>query len=604
MAQEASITETQEQGVAASLKSRYYFSTKTLTKDIVAGLALGIESVPDGLAQGLLAMVNPVYGLYGYMVGTFTGALFTSSVFMAVQATGAMSLIVASVPQVTSGENADASLWALAILTGLVMLIAGLLRLGSMLRFVPNSVMTGMLNAVAVLIILGQLDDLTGYASSGANKVAKAFDLLKNLDQVVLPNLMVGIATILLILALEKTRLGPLAMVAAIIVASLLVPLAGWDVVEQVSDIADVPSSLPRPVLPPLSVLAPLVVPALSLAFVGLVQGAGVSKSYANPDGQYPDLSGDFVGQGAANLLSGLFQGMPVGGSLSATSLSINAGARTRFANIFAGITMAVVILLFGESVGYIALPAIAGLLIVVGFRTLKPAQMERVWNTGPVERAIMVITFAFCLFIPLQYAVLVGVALAGLLFLVKQSNKVIVKQWIGRPDRMPVEQEPPEAVPPDQVTGLIIYGSVFFATASLVEEQLPTVTEDTRRAVVLLHLQGEEDLGSTFIGVLEHYATSLKEHESKLMLSGVNAHLKDQLNQTEVAQSIGWENVFLYTGRIGESAVDAWNAAQRWLVQKGVAVDEAGSPASDDETPDTGTTEVDAGGNETEAEA
>ena len=99
-------------------KARYYFDPKTLTKDIIAGLALGIESVPDGLAQGLLAMVNPIYGLYGYMVGTFTGAFFTSSVFMAVQATGAMSLIVASVPQVTSGDNPEASLFALAILTG------------------------------------------------------------------------------------------------------------------------------------------------------------------------------------------------------------------------------------------------------------------------------------------------------------------------------------------------------------------------------------------------------------------------------------------------------------------------------------------------------
>jgi SulP family sulfate permease len=318
------------------------------------------------------------------MVGTFTGAFFTSSVFMAVQATGAMSLIVASVPQVTSGDNAEASLFALAILTGLFMLAAGLLKLGSLLRYVPNAVMTGLINAVAVLIVLGLLDNFTGYASEGPNKVARALDLFRNLDQVVLPSAMVGIATILLILTLEKTRLGALGMVAAIIVASLLVPLAGWDTVQQVSDIADVPGSLPRPVLPPLSVIPPLIIPAISLAFVGLVQGAGVSKNYANPDGKYPDVSRDFVGEGAANVFAGLFQGMPVGGSVSATSLAVNAGARTRFANIFAGLTMAAVILLFGQAVGYIALPAIAGLLIVIGFRTLKPGQIERVWNTGP----------------------------------------------------------------------------------------------------------------------------------------------------------------------------------------------------------------------------
>ncbi len=581
MAQESAAAEPQKQGFAASLKSRYYFDPKTVTKDITAGLALGIESVPDGLAQGLLAMVNPIYGLYGYMVGTFTGAFFTSSVFMAVQATGAMSLIVASVPQVTSGDNPEASLFALAVLTGVLMLAAGLLKMGSLIRYVPNSVMTGLINAVAILIILGQLDNFTGYASEGPNKVVRAIDLFMNLDQVVLPTVMVGIATILLILTLEKTRLGALGMVAAIVVASLLVPLAGWDMVETVSDIADVPGSLPRPVLPPLSVLPPLIIPALSLAFVGLVQGAGVSKNYVNPDGKYPDVSGDFVGEGAANIVAGIFQGMPVGGSVSATSLAVNAGARTRFANICAGLTMAAVILLFGSAVGYIALPAIAGLLIVVGFRTLKPSQIERVWNTGLVERVVMVITFVCCLLIPLQHAVLVGVALALILFVLKQSNQVTVKQFVGSPDEMPIEQAPVESVPPNEITGLVIYGSVFFATASLVEEQLPVVTEDTRHAVVILHLQGEEDLGSTFLEILERYARSLKEAQSKIVLSAVSEHVNNQLQDTGLAKTIGRENIFKFTGRMGESAIAAYDAAEKWLAEKPEA-DEAPAPSGD----------------------
>ena len=112
------------------------------------------------------------------------------------------------------------------------MLAAGLLKLGSLIRFVPNSVMTGLINAVAILIVLGQLDNFTGYASEGANKVVRSIRPVQNLDQVVLPTLMMGIVTIILILTLEKTRLGALGMVAAIIVASLLVPLAGWDMVE------------------------------------------------------------------------------------------------------------------------------------------------------------------------------------------------------------------------------------------------------------------------------------------------------------------------------------------------------------------------------------
>ena len=549
--------------------ARQFINPKTLKDDITAGAVLGIESVPDGMAAGLLALVNPVYGLYGYMVGTFTGAFFTSSVYMAVQATGAMALVVASVPQVHAGPNADESLFMLAILTGLIMLAAGLLKLGSMVRFVPNAVMTGFINAVAVLIILGQLDDFTGYSTTGPNRIMRTLDLFGNLDQIVLPTLMVGIVTIVLILTLEKTRLGALGMVVAILVASLLVPLAGWDEVAQVADIADVPGSLPRPVLPPLSVILPLIVPAISLAFVGLMQGAGISKNFVNPDGNYPDNSGDFVGQGAANIAAGFLQGMPVGGSMSATSLVHNAGARSRFANIFAGITMALVILLFGNIVGAVALPAIAGLLIVVGFRTLKPGQIEMVWKTGAVQRTVMVVTFLFCLLIPLQYAVLVGVALAVLLYFIQQSNQVKVKEWKWQPGELPIEGEAPEVVPSNRVTLLQVYGSVFFATAPLIEKALPEVTEDTHNAIVMLGFRGEEDLGSTFLTVLERYATNLQNQNSKLMLSGVAPSIKEQLEQTKIAETIGRENIFMYTEKIGESGIQAWDAAQKWLAEQ-----------------------------------
>jgi SulP family sulfate permease len=411
-----------------------------------------------------------------------------------------------------------------------------------------------------------------------------------NLDQVLLPTLMVGIVTILLILTLERTRLGALGMVAAIIVASLLVLLANWDMVAQVNDIAEVPGSLPRPALPPLGVIPALILPAFSLAFVGLVQGAGVSKNYANPDGKYPDVSGDFVGQGAANIFSGLFQGMPVGGSVSATSLSVNAGARSRFANIFAGITMAVVIVVFGSMVGYIALPAIAGLLIVIGFRTLKPDQVEMVWKTGPIQQAVMVITFIFCLLIPLQHAVLIGVALSVMLFVVQQSNQITVKQWVQQPGKMPLEQDPPDSVPSNQVTALAVYGSVFFANASLVEERLPDVTEDTRQAVVILSLRGGTGLGSTFLEVLERYATSLREHQSRLILSSVTEEVESQLSETEIARTIGRDNIFLHTERIGESFNNAWDAAQKWLAEQPPAADEA--PAG--ETPDDSIEETD----------
>ena len=549
--------------------ARQFINPRTLAEDISAGLVLGVESVPDGLAQGFLAFVNPIYGLYGYMMGTFTAAFFTSSVFMVVQATGAMSLVVASVPAIHHPGLGDQALFTLAILTGIVMLTLGLFKLGSLIRFVPHAVMTGFVNAVALLIILGQLNDLTGHNPGGSNKIFQAINHLRNLDQVDLPTLMVGLATILLIITLEKTRLKALGLVAAMIVASLFVPLFGWDSVAQLQDIADAPGSLPRPVMPALSLIPALIIPALSLAFVGLVQGASITKSYVNPDGKYPDSSGDFVGQGAANIASGLFQGMPVGGSFSATALAANAGARSRFSNIFAGITMAVVILLFGEWIGYIAMPAMAGLLIVIGFRTFKPDQVEMVWKTGMVQRVVMGITFFFCLLIPLQYAVLIGVSMSVLLYVLQQSNKITIKQWKATDGPYPIEQDPPKTLPANAVITLVPYGSLFFAAAPVFEEQLPKITNETRNAAVILSLRGYDDLGSTFLTVLERYTADLRKQNCKLILSGVSSHVLTQLEHTGLIRKMGRENVYQAKDQLGQALLEAWDAAEKWVAEQ-----------------------------------
>jgi len=189
----------------------------------VAGLVLGVQSVPDGLASGLLAGVNPLAGLYAYMVGTITGAFFTSSVFMAVQATGAISTVVADVPAVHDASDPARALFTLSVLTGVVMLAAGLLRLGSVLRFVSNAVMVGFLGAVGVNIVLGQLANFTGYQAQGSNRVVRAVDTLLHPPQLHLQTLTIGATTIALILLLERTRLGALALVVAVFASVLAI---------------------------------------------------------------------------------------------------------------------------------------------------------------------------------------------------------------------------------------------------------------------------------------------------------------------------------------------------------------------------------------------
>jgi len=548
------------------MKLHFPIRRDTLRADSVAGLVLGVQSVPDGLASGLLAGVNPLAGLYAYMVGTITGAFFTSSAFMAVQATGAMAMVVADVPAVHDASDPARALFTLSVLTGVIMLAAGLLRLGSVLRFVSNAVMVGFLSAVGVNIVLGQLANFTGYQAQGSNRVVRAFDTLLHPAQLHLQTLAIGATTIALILLLARTRLGALGLVVAIIVASAAAAALGWVNVATLDDLAVVPRSLPLPEAPMLRLVPLLVVPALSLAFIGLVQGAGISANFPNPDGSYPDASRDFVGQGAANVAAGVFQGMPVGGSLSATALSKQAGARSRQALVIAGVVMAVVIVAFASLVGKLAMPSLAGLLMLIGYRTIKPADLQSVWRTGAVQKVVLVTTFALTMLIPLQYAVLVGVGLSVILHVVRQSNQVTIKRRQVDPEGQFIETDPPVRLPAEEVVILQPYGSLFFAAAPVFEAALPALTDASRHSVVILRLRGRSDLGTTFMDVLYRYAEGLATLGSKLVIVAANKRIQEQLAVTGITDLIGFENVYTGDERVGATVKRAHADAMAWI--------------------------------------
>jgi len=543
------------------------FQRKNLRDDAMAGLVLGVESVPDGLASGLLAGVNPVAGLYGYLYGMVGGVLFTGTAFMTIQATGAMAIIIADV-DLASRDDPSRALFTLAILTGVVMILAGLLRLGSYLRFVSNSVMTGFITAVGINIVLGQLDDFTGYEANGANRVIRAFDLLFNFWRIDIPTITVGVVTIVAIVVLRRTKLGALGLVVSIMVGSVVGAILrefGHDIV-QVREIASVPRSLPFFTLPVLRDVPALIIPALSLAFVGLVQGAGVSAGFPNEDGSQADESQDFIGQGAGNVVAGLFQGMPVGGSMSASSLVSTAGAKSRAALLYAGGVMAVVILLFGGVIDLIAMPSLAGLLIVVGIGTIKPEQIMSVAKTGPVPLTVMSITLVLTMIIPLQYAVLVGVGISGILFVARQSTGLVTKRMVIHDDGRVEEVDPPAEVPPNEVVALHPYGAIFFATAPTLFEQMPTVMPESRNSVVILRIRGADDAGATLLDVLERYAQSLRDVDSKLMVVTDNRRVIRQLRVTGTTDVIGADNVYRSTAFIGETTREAHTDARLWI--------------------------------------
>ncbi|WP_430644773.1 SulP family inorganic anion transporter [Agromyces sp. GXS1127] len=553
---------------AAWTRFRGLFRRDTLGKDGVAGLVLGIESVPDGLASGLLAGVNPIAGLYGYLFGMLGAAFFTSSSFMAVQATGAMALVVADT-DLGSRPDPDRALFTLAMLTGVVMIIAGLLRGGRLLRFVPTAVMTGFVTAVGVNIVLGQLSNLTGYESGEANRITRTFDLLFNIVRIDLPTTIVGLASLALIVWLTRTRLASLGLVVAVVVGSVLAFAStewlGFPVAT-VSDITDVPSGLPAPALPSLDDLWFLALPAISLAFVGLIQGAAVSAGVPNLDGRPADASRDFIGQGVGNVVAGVFRGMPVGGSMSASALIAAAGARTRLALVVASGVMMLVILFLSDAVGFVAMPSLAALLIVVGIQAIKPAKVLSVIKTGPLQTTVMAVTFVLTLIVPLQFAVLVGVGLGIILFVVQQSNRIRIRRLSIEPDGRMKEIDPDPTIPGGEVVVLQPYGSLFFASAPVFEARLPDVTATSRGSVVILRLRGVDQLGLALVEVLRRYAAALHDHSSELRFVVSSDDVIAQLRHGGIIALIGEHAVYRGTEWQGETVRTAFEDAAAWV--------------------------------------
>ena len=548
-----------------------------LASDLVAALTFAVVNVPQAMGHALLAMVNPVLGIYTLMVAVPIGAIFSSSVFMNVSTTGALAVAAGVVlVEFPAGQRAEA-LVVLVLLVGAIQLLAGLFRLGFLIRFVSNAVMTGFLNGVAVLIILGQLSDLTGYQSSFSNRVAQALDLLLRIGQINLQATTIGVFTLALIVgllwlkALQRFAFIIAIAVATVVLAVLSLPAlstaANFAAVPTVGGISAIPRELPQLALPQLSLVLSLWLPALSIAIIGLVQGAGVSQGTPNPDGRYPDVSRDFLGQGAANMATSLVGGIPAGGSVSGTALIIGAGAQSRWGNIFVGLFVALVVLLAGPLVERVPMPALAALLIVAGFQGLRVEQAVMAWKTGRISKVVMLVTFLATLIVPLQFAVLFGVALSILLNTIHQSNKVVVTQWVLQPVGFPLEQPPPQRLPSHQLTLLHVYGSLFFAAAKNMEEMLPAVGDATR-AVVAINLRGKSEIGSTFVTVLQRYSQALQARQGKLMLVGVDPLVRDQLAKTGVLELIGDENVFVATPQLGEALNQAVAAATAWLAR------------------------------------
>lgn len=541
----------------------------TLKQDMVAGVPGAISSVPDGMAAGVLAGVNPVHGLYASIFGPVGGGLTSSSKLMIITTTSAAALAAGSAVAGVPPDRRSEALFLLTLLAGALMVVAAVLRMGRFTRFVPHSVMIGFLTGVAVNIVLGQLPDLVGSDVSGSPALAKAWHLLLDLGSIDPASLATGVSAIAILVLLGRTRLGAYSSLVALAIPTAAVVAFGADTVQRVSDVGEIPHGLPLPALPQLSELSlDLVSGAFAVAALVLIQGAGVSESAPNPDGSRAEPNRDFLAQGVGNLLSGLFRGQPVGGSVGQTALSVAAGARDRWAAIFAGIWMAIILLAFSGIVGQVAMPTLAAVLIVAAVGSLRTGQLRAIMRTARISQIAVSATFVATLLLPVAAAVGLGVVFALLMQLNREALDLRIVELVPAGTGSFLEKPAPARLQSRRVLLLDIYGSLYYAGARTLQAHLPDPEGSTDPAVVI-RLRGRALLGATSYAVLSDYAARIASAGGRLYLTGLDPEVLAQVQRNRTVETAGDVRLFQATDTLGEASLDAYHHAGRWLAEQ-----------------------------------
>lgn len=534
-------------------------------KDVSAGLINGVVSVPDGLASAALAGVYPIYGLYTSIVAPLFGSLLASTQRMQIATTSAAAIAAGEAIMRYPAADRAPAIFLLAIICGLLLVIGAFFRIGRLVRYISQSVMTGLLLGIAVVLILDQLGPLLGYSPAGANKPAQALDLALHLMDVHGVTAAIGIGALAVALAVNRTRWRNWSSFAALVLPTFALALLGLTGVRTVADVAPITGGLPPLSLPALRLLdLDLVLAGATLAMIVLIQGAGVSQSVENADGSPVDPNRDVLAQGVANVATGLFSGIPAGGSVGQTALNIEVGAQTRWSGVLGGLAVLLFLLVLPGPISMVPLAVLAALMIVAGLSALDLKEARALWSVGWLPRIVAAATFFTCLFVSIAAAVGVGVLLSIVIALSNAVNDVRITRLVPRGSDW-IEAPVPDRIDADDpVVALDVFGSLFFAGARALAEQLPKVGT-AERPVVVLRLRGYTKAGATLVDVLDHYSDELAEAGGRVYLSGLGTALIERFSASMPLVDGDDPELVAAHPELGRATLEAIRAAEEW---------------------------------------
>ncbi len=533
-----------QQEVKEKLKPKLFSVMKTyskaqLVKDVTAGIIVAIIALPLSIALALASGVGPEQGLYTAIVAGFIGAFLGGSRVQIAGPTAAFATIVAGI---VAAEGMDGLIIS-TILAGIMLVLMGIFRFGALIKYIPNTITTGFTFGIAVTILIGQIKDFLGltFKESPVETTEKVAEIFRSLSTFNYQALIVGVVSLaILILWPKKLQKIPASLIA-VIVSSLMVALLDMDV-NTIGDLYEISAAAPKLTVPDVTFdrvrdMLPNAVTIAVLAAVESLLSCVVSDGMI---GSKHRSNMELVAQGAANIASALFGGIPATGAIARTAANVKNGGRTPIAGMVHAVVLLAILLLLMPYASLIPMPAIAAILFIVAYNMCGWREVVNTFKTAPrSDILVLSVTLVLTVVFDLVVAIAVGLVLASLLFMKRMADVTEVHGWVYVDD----EDTDPDHIAlkkvPANTRVYEINGPMFFAAS----DKFMYVLGDTSIDVLCIRMRNVPAIDATGIETLAKIVEKCEKKHISVVFSHVNEQPMRAMEKAGFVERIGREN-------------------------------------------------------------
>ena len=526
------------------------YNKQTFMADLMAGLIVGIVALPLAIAFGIASGVSPEKGIITAIVAGFAISALGGSKVQIGGPTGAFIVIVAGI----INQYGIQGLTIATLMAGVFLIGFGLLRLGTIIKYIPYPIIVGFTSGIAVTIFTTQVKDLLGMQMDAvpSDFIEKWIAYFQNLTHIDPWSAGVGLVSVAIIASAPKfSKRIPGSLIAIIVmtvVVLLLKQYAGVTSIETIGDRFSISSQLPDAVVPELSweTIKGLVAPALTIAILGAIESLLSATVADGVIGDHHNSNTELIGQGVANIVSPIFGGIPATGAIARTMTNINNGGRTPIAGIVHAVVLLLIFLFLMPLAQYIPMACLAGVLVVVSYGMSGWRSFTALMRNPKSDITVLLLTFFLTIIFDLAVAIEVGIVCACLLFMKRMSETTDVKavyDEIDLNEDADMERGNLEHLSiPKGVEVYEINGPYFFGAGNKFEDLMGGFGD--RPKVRIIRMRKVPFIDSTGLHNLENMCLMSQKEGITVVLSGVNEKVEAVLRRNNFHKLLGQENI------------------------------------------------------------